>query len=386
VGIAQIVFSTEDTSMLTNIFEITTKQYQALLAQTIKSKGNIMTFGQAGIGKTEIAIQVAKQMGYDIVYWNLSTQQPPDLVGLPVIHGDRVKYSVPYHMPIDMDKKPVVVIVDELDKADSDLQNPMLEVFQFHSINGRPLNIQAIISTGNLPDEGSFSKPVSHALANRCMVFKLTSNFDEWQEWATSEAVEPLIVGFLSRNPEFLSKKVDTEDPTAYCKPSPRSWSSAAKSNVSELDINFASMLIAGYVGQEAAVKFRVWLEFAREIEPNIDALIKDGVMPPTSWGSDKVLIAALQACGYVQRLGLSIMEQTDKKKKADMAVKLESASKNVFSWLAQMPPNFQVCAVKSSVTYNMIEKCGLFRIPEVVQVFKALKESRTMGEEKPSK
>ncbi len=269
---------------LTDIPTIATDKYIKLLQHSISTGGNMLVFGQAGIGKTEIAKSVAEKMGYEVVYLNLSVLQPPDLVGLPIIDDDsRVVYATPKFLPKSNnspdEQRNVVLLVDELDKADSDLQNPMLELFQFRSVNGTPLRVHSIVATANLPDEGAFSKPISHALTNRCMVYKLNVDFDTWIEWAASVSLNPVITGFLVKNKSYLSKPSCKEDPTAYCSPSPRSWGKAAVNldaiqASKQFDSIFAQEVVSGCVGAQAAIDLRIWIDYYKDLAPTIDGYL----------------------------------------------------------------------------------------------------------------
>src|SRR5271157_4807087 len=101
--------------MLTGVFGVTTGTYEKLIENNCRNRGNLMVFGQAGIGKTEIPFQIFKRLGIPTVYWNLSTQEAPDLVGLPIIKEENgaevVRYAAPEYMPIkERTPKAVAVI------------------------------------------------------------------------------------------------------------------------------------------------------------------------------------------------------------------------------------------------------------------------------------
>ncbi len=164
--------------MLNDIYEIDQATLADVYDFTIDSKGNTIVFGASGIGKTEMAIQAAQRKGFKkfgepggYYYLNLSVLESVDLTGLPKIENNLTTFCPPDFLPfLDKDKpkqKPSILIVDEIDKASDELQNPCLELFQFRSVNGKKLNIDAIIATGNLPDERAKSRALSHALTNR---------------------------------------------------------------------------------------------------------------------------------------------------------------------------------------------------------------------------
>jgi hypothetical protein len=362
--------------MLTNVSTIATDTYNQALNFTINSGGNILVFGLAGIGKTEMAFQAVTHNGYDPIYLNLSVLEYPDLVGLQTISVDPlsnrkyVEYAAPKFLPLyPANPKPnhrkKVIILDELDKAKNELQNPLLELLQFHTLNGAHIDVQAFILTGNLPDEGAFSRPVSHALTNRCMVYKLEHDFQTWHKWALNNNVNPLVLGYLNRYQEMLCQPPNADDPTAYCRTSPRSWSMASKdlNKVKEHSIDFQTMLVAGRVGMEAAMKFKIWLEHYRSMEPVIKKLLEEGTPPDAAESEDKLIICAISACAAV----------TDACAAANygMRERILHATNNVYDWVSTLTPDIQVAAIKSTVKIEHITRFGLMDSPSFNKAIK---------------
>lgn len=352
---------------LTNVATITQDQLQKLVGNTILTGSNLLVFGPAGIGKTEICEQEIKTAGFVPVYLNLSVLEAPDLLGLPVIDGLSTRYALPQYLPRRSEGAPRhVLLVDELDKGRPELQSACLELFQFRSINGTKLDFQAVLATGNLPDENAHSQIVSHPLTNRCGVYRVTHTFEAWQDWAREAGINALVVGFLSKNPGFLLQPAPEGDDTAYAHPSPRAWTSAARDldKSPSKDGDFQQLLVAGRVGCAAAVKFRVWLDYYREIEPQITALISAGSAPPSSWSLDKVFVASLAGCEAINSKG------SDPKTPAG---DLNKMVENIFKWLAQLPSEVCVGAVKSSLSMKVITERKLTTVPIFMEVFKKI-------------
>jgi hypothetical protein len=373
--------------VLTNVHEIDQATYAQVLDFNIKTRNNLLVLGMAGTGKTEMAQQACARNSFTGIYLNLSVLEAPDLIGLPIITDDkRVDYATPKFLPRadtsqdESTRKRYVLIVDELDKAKPELQNPLLELFQFHSINGTPLDIQAIVATGNLPEEGAFSQPISMALTNRCKVYKLTHSFESWREWAQDNNVNPLVIGFLSKHQEYLCMPPTEGDPTAYCRPSPRSWAQAA-SELNQTDpkvhsVDFQSMLVAGRVGTAAAVKFRTWLDYYRHVEPMVDELWEKGKAPPTNdMTIDKQLVCAISAVDMVAQE----CRKTPKTLADKQIETVQKGAKHVFGWIRTLSAEFQIGAVKSTLNMKLIQDFKLTQIPEVMQVYlnvrKAMKD-----------
>lgn len=363
--------------------EIDQATYRQALSFNIRSGGNLVILGLAGTGKTDMAQQACDAEGFEYTYLNLSVLEAPDLIGLPIITEARqVEYASPRFLPrMDLTPKPRVLLVDEIDKAKPELQNPLLELFQFHSINGIKLNIQAVIATGNLPEEGAFSQPISHALTNRCKVYRLTHSFEAWREWAQNEGLNALVIGFLSKNQECLCRQAVEGDPTAYSRPSPRSWAMSANDldkTSSKDSVDFQTLLVSGRVGMAAAVKFRVWLDHYRHVEPIIDRLVQKGEHPSINDMSiDRQLVCAIAAVNAVaQECKSPTKTPTEKTKLEEQVAK---TAKNVFSWVRKLPSEFQIGAMKSTLNMKMIQDFKLTKIPEVMEtalsVRKAMKD-----------
>lgn len=356
---------------LTNVNAIKLSSYYDVLKFNLRTGGNLLVLGQAGIGKTECAMQAIAEAGMNPIYINLSVLEYPDLVGLQTIVTDmkgrkHVDYACPKFLPLKEGSVPSrnVIIFDEVDKAKCELQNPLLELLQFRTINGQAVDVHGFVLTGNLPDEGAFSLPISHALTNRCMVYKLEAEFEAWLNWAVNARVNPLVTGFLSRNPEFFSRPAAEGDPTAYCRESPRSWTIAARDLDASLDmanpdqlVDLQTLLIAGRVGTTAAIKFKVWLEHYHYLVDYVDALVQNG-KAPEGLTLDRQIVCAISACNEV----VKVMSKSPKE--------FNKVLNNVFGWLSTLTPDLQICAVKSTITMDMIKQYKLIENPIFMKTF----------------
>lgn len=369
--------------VFTDIHTVDQKGLKRFARFTIRTGGNLIIFGPAGNGKTEISCQAVGEEGYDYVYLNLSVLEAPDLIGLPSLDEKELvtRYALPAAFPRPpanpgKDHKGKILVVDEVDKAKPELQSPMLELLQYRSINGQPLDFAACLATGNRPDEGAFSLPVSKALTNRCKIYQMNPVFDPWNDWATSVNLNGLVVGFLARNRDYFYKPNTSGDVTAYCSCSARSWSNAARdidaaSEMGENDAEFLQSLVAGHVGVEAATKFQVWLEHYREIYPMVDALVATGKAPNLQSATmDKIIVTAIAAGQEISKLCEN--ESPDKKQLEEV----KKVVQNVSKWLTTCQPDIQVTAMKSTLTTQKIMKYNLPTIPEFMAIFKNINKA----------
>jgi len=366
--------------MLTDIQEIQQDGAMEVADFTIACGSNLVIFGDAGSGKTEISMQRAKAAGRHGIYLNLSVIEAPDLMGLMERTPDgKTRYCIPDKFRRLSERRSDaddgdVLIVDELDKARPELQNPMLELFQYRSINGEKLNIKAIIATGNLPDENAFSQPVSHALTNRCQVYKMSAHFDPWMKWAVDNNVNGLVVGFLSRNAHLLITKPPKADETAYLHGTPRAWTNAARAldQAKDRDVAFQARLVAGYVGMALAAQFHVWLEHSRHIQPAVDALVQHGTHPTIkdSDGLERLFIFGIAGAS-------AIMQSAQKVEAGKMEPKeLRRIVSNVMGWMKGVPSEYAIGALKSVLTMEVISNHGLMKVDSFMQKFVEIRQA----------
>jgi MoxR-like ATPase len=283
--------------------------------------------------------------------------------------------------------KPLVFIFDEVDKAISEVLQTLLEFLQFHSINGRKMNIKACILTGNLPDEHAHTNQISHAITKRCMTFKLVLDFNQWRMWAIDLGnISPLITGFLTQHPTYLHRGPPDGDETAYALPSPRTWEEASKAlralsennfgfTNGEARDNFRLILMSGCIGTTAAIQFSNWHKHYHELDPVINNLLENGVYPEFMPGEDKrrlgtedFFICALSACAKI--------EQSLKPDNEEIYTKY---IKNTFNWFGTLPVDIQIGSIRMIFGNNFDESKGqvglvkrfkLAEIPEFTKVF----------------
>ncbi len=366
--------------MLTGVQEVDQAQLKELLRFYIRSGKNAITLGPAGIGKTEMSFQAAEEEQYEYCYLNLSVLEAPDLNGLPVIvqevmDGKTVsfsEYAPPRFLPRGGAGKKKVLVVDELDKAKEELQNPMLELFQYRSINGNKFDIHAVVATGNLPDENAFSRTLSHALTNRCALFRVGHSYDPWRDWAVANGVNPLVVGFLSHATEELLVREASGDDTAYCSRSPRSWTNAARDlDCAEgRDVDFQSLLVAGRVGQTGAANFKVWLEHYREIAPHVQALVERGEMTVNAESMDlgRLLVFSIGAVDAIMRRTRAPGDKASKRKS------VHEATTRVSKFLNSVSSEIAVCALKSTLNSEVIKEYDMVEAKGFVDVYRKIR------------
>jgi len=266
-----------------NLQKVSTKDLSKHVKGTIKIGGNLMCFGQRGTGKTEIMKSAIAASGCQEAYVNLSVMERVDLGGYPDLMSSKqdrkfVEYLLPaFFAPLFDAEKPVVLLLDELDKADPSLWAPLLELTQFRSINGRPLtNLKAVLTTGNLISEGG-SRP-SLPLLDRAEKFLVEPDATSWLNWAGEVGgIHPSITSYIQDHPNDLFGNVDPEE--RYADASPRSWTRASnilfQGEAHGWNSELLNAKVSACVGKEIGIKYAHYYEHYQQLLPLVDAIFK---------------------------------------------------------------------------------------------------------------
>lgn len=342
-----------------NLTRLSTKELEQHIASTIEMGDNICVFGRRGTGKTEISKQQIRAANLKEVYLNLSVMERVDLGGYPNIigaqHKERfVDYLMPrfYQAMLEGDQR-VVLLLDEVDKADQSLLAPLLEITQFRTINGMPLpNLYSIIATGNLLSEGGF-RP-SPPLLDRAEKYLVEADLQSWLSWSgATQSVHPSIAAFITDRPKYLYGSVDPGD--RYADPSPRGWTRASKILFRGEALKRPSELlyqkVCGCVGKDAGLQYSNYYMYYQILMPLIDKIFQGTNVTHEYEKLDpsKQLVASMIVLGRLA----SILSSSDKDRANFLLPKIGA-------FLNCVAPENIIASVRSQLTVNNIIKYKL--------------------------
>lgn len=350
-----------------NLDRLNTKELSDHLAATLAVGSNIAIFGRRGTGKTEISkYEIAKSNMYE-VYVNLSVMERVDLGGYPdfsKVSADEkrerfISYLLPrfYQAMFDKDvlagKKGVVILFDEVDKAEPSLWAPLLELVQFKSINGRKLDfLHAVIMTGNLISEGG-QRP-SPPLLDRCEAYLIQADATLWLDWAgRSRRIHPAVAAFIHDNPNSLFGAIDPED--RYKDPSPRGWDNASQLLFAGERLGWSKEMlikkVRGCVGKEAGIRYAQYYEYYQDLLPMVEDIFKGNDVSEkyNSLEPGQQLIAAMITCAR-------LANQMDQNQEGG----LPESVRHIGKFLQIVSYENVLVAVRSQITIDRIVKYNL--------------------------
>jgi MoxR-like ATPase len=175
-------------------------------------------WGTHGLGKTEIAMEVAHKKQWKLAYCAPAQfEEMGDLHGLPfkvdpdpnVIGDERTVYMTPEWVP--KDEGPGILLLDDLNRADDRILRGTMQLLQNFEMFSWALPPKwQIVVTAN-PDSGDYAvTSMDDAIITR--MIHLTLNFDAkiWAEWALNYGIDERGVNFVLTYPEMVTLKRTT--------------------------------------------------------------------------------------------------------------------------------------------------------------------------------
>ena len=240
------------------------------ILETTPSTQNILLVGKHGIGKSEIITRHFEDQGIPVIALFLGQMSDPgDLIGLP--NKDeatgKTEFMPPYWFP--MDDKPVVLFLDEMNRARPEILQSVMDLSLNRKLAGRSLPLGSrVIAAVNDGEEYQLTD-LDPALVSRFNVYFFSPTVGEWLFWAKQHDVDPRVITFIEEHPDELEKNLDINKGTFDKTPDRRAWvrvSGLLKSMAitTDTDMNRLAKMITGVVGARSASMFMQSLNQSR--------------------------------------------------------------------------------------------------------------------------
>ena len=184
----------------------------------------VLLRGRHGIGKSTVVYQFADKMGMPVVERRASQMTEGDLVGLPSIEGNSTRFNPPDWFKTACDK-PVVLFLDEVDRATIEVRQGIFELTDSRKLNGHTLHEDTLVFAAvNGGEHGSQYQvgEMDPAELDRWTVFDVEPSVEDWLNWAKDNSVSDITWDFINQNRAHLEHTDDYEPNKVY--PSRRSW------------------------------------------------------------------------------------------------------------------------------------------------------------------
>jgi hypothetical protein len=260
------------------------KTFLNIVPHLIASRFPILLRGRHGIGKSTIVYQLAKEQGLPVVERRASQMTEGDLLGLPKVDKGVTKWLAPDWLALAC-KKPVVLFLDEVDRATTEVRQGIFELCDSRKIAGNTLHkdtlLFAAVNGGTHGAQYQVGE-MDPAELDRYTVYDVEPTVEDWLAWA-KENVAVEIWDFINQNHNHLEHNDEFEPNKVY--PSRRSWqrlSDCMAKVGGTIEYNTTTYhLSCGFIGFEGAVAFNDFLKnYDRQV--TVEMLLDEGKLELT--------------------------------------------------------------------------------------------------------
>jgi len=267
-------------------------QFGAIAPHILRSRKPIMGHGPHGIGKSAVVYQLAEKLHtiiaevpdgyvYPVIERRASQMADTgDVIGVPEPgdsdYGRETKFA-PMGWFLRACNEPCILFFDEVDRANSDVRQSLMELTDSRKIAGHFLHpdtiIIAMVNGGAYDENNAYQvselDPAEHDRWWHC---DLEPTIKDWLDWADGKVLE-VTWDFINNNHSHLEHKGEMEPHKVY--PSRRSWHhfdkclqdaktagtdllAANEAGKVGMDVYFIG---EGFIGQEAAIAFKDFVD-----------------------------------------------------------------------------------------------------------------------------
>ena len=199
------------------------KTFNSIVPHVCNVRKPVLIRGRHGVGKSQVVYQLAEKMGMAVVERRASQMTEGDLVGLPSTDGNCTSFNPPDWFKTACNQ-PVVLFLDEVDRATIEVRQGIFELTDSRKLNGNHLHpdtlVFAAINGGEHGDQYQVGE-MDPAECDRWFVVDVEPSVEDWLDWG-KDNVSTVVWDFINQNRNHLEHESDFEPNKVY--PSRRSW------------------------------------------------------------------------------------------------------------------------------------------------------------------
>ena len=253
--------------------------FNKVIQPIINARFPVLIRGRHGIGKSTVVYQLAKRLDLPVVERRASQMTEGDLLGLPKLSKNVTSWCPPEWLAKACNE-PVVLFLDEVDRATLEVRQGIFELCDSRKIAGNTLHKDTLIfACVNGGEHGSQYQvgEMDPAELDRYTVFDVEPTVEDWLDWAGGNIAQE-IWDFINHNHSHLEHKGDYEPNKVY--PSRRSWERLSKTLSAmgdEIESSSVTYQVSqAFIGFEGAVAFNNFLkDYDRQV--SIEDLLDHG-------------------------------------------------------------------------------------------------------------
>ena len=268
---------------------ITMAEAQEACMDIIRPKLVPFLMSPPGVGKSDMARQLARKYKLFVIDIRLSTYAPEDLNGFPfIINPDKkdqitkAGYVPMDTFPIERDTSPPgykgwLILLDEFNSAPLTVQAAAYKLILDKMVGQYRLHKNVvIIAAGNRMIDKAITNRIGTAMQSRVITLLIKVCNDAWHKWALTHNIDHRVIDFLKLHPDLLHDfNPDHQELTFAC---PRTWEFMSKIIKPWKLVELRKLAVmAGTVGEGAARQFLAYCEvYTHPGFPTIEKILDD--------------------------------------------------------------------------------------------------------------
>jgi hypothetical protein len=187
------------------------------LAEAVGSKRTVLFQGDMGTGKSSMLHMLGDRLPtHRKVYFDATTKDLGDIMipSMQSIEQDGCVRMIPHEeLGLHLDG-PIILMLDELGKANPAVKNAMLRLILERKIGSYSLHPDSIVfATTNKGSEGVGDMLPPHARNRMTVVQIKKTNHMDWIEWGINNGIDHSLLGWVKDNPHLMASFEDVKDP-----------------------------------------------------------------------------------------------------------------------------------------------------------------------------
>lgn len=176
--------------------------------------------GPVGCGKTSVVVELAADLGLDVLGVNCGENgDPSDVAGMAVPWALERKGDKALYMQHILNKtlytaceKPVMLFFDDVDKMPGIVEGALIGIFGKREARDRTLHPETLlVAAGNRVQDDRLAHGLSESLRTRATTIELAATLQDFADYAHANPtkVHPSVLGYLNYKKEHLHKQQD---------------------------------------------------------------------------------------------------------------------------------------------------------------------------------
>jgi hypothetical protein len=244
-----------------------------LLVKLLPAREPVLLVGPPGVGKSDIADQVAAKLDYDLILSHPVVSDPTDFKGMPAVVADEAGPRAEFLPFGDLSllleaARPTVVMMDDVGQAPPAVQAALMQLLLARRINGHAISdeVRFLAATNRRQDKAAVTGLIAPLLDRFTVVLPVEFDVDDWVAWGIDNGMPPELLAFARLRPQLMSEFEASRDMTKS--PTPRSVAGLGRL-VTRGILDFE--VLAGAAGQGFATEFlafhRTWSALPDRVE-----------------------------------------------------------------------------------------------------------------------